>query len=169
MRDEFEMSMMGELNLSLGLQVTQLKNRTFFSRSKYCIDLLKKFDMDKCKEVATCILTTCYLDLGKKGILVDQTECRGLIGLLLYLTVSRHDIMFSVCLCAKFQSNSKESHFNAGTTNVGIWYRGEVPLNLSSYSNFDFVGCKLGRKSTSRHVIYSDKVSFHGMARSKHV
>jgi len=79
--------------------------------------------------------------------LVDQTKYRGLIRSLLYLTASRPDIMFSVCLCAKFQVNPKESHFTAakrilkylqGTTNVGLWYPSEVSLNLVCYSNSDF-------------------------------
>jgi len=76
--------------------------------------------------------TNCYLDSNEKGTSVDQTKYRGLINSLLYLTASRPNLMFSVCLCARFQSNPKESHFTAvkrilkylqGTTNVGIQVR----------------------------------------------
>ena len=131
MQGEFEMSMMRELNYFLGLQIKQLNHGTFFSQTKYCKELLKKFDMENCKEISTPIATNCYLDSDEKGASVDQTKYRGLIGSLLYLTASRPDIMFSVCLCSRFQANPKESHFTAAkrilkylqeTTNVGLWY-----------------------------------------------
>jgi len=69
------------------------------------------------------------------GVDVDQTKFRQLIGSLLYLTASRPDIMFSVCLCARFQAKPKESHYMAakrilkylkGTIEVGLWYPSEV-------------------------------------------
>jgi len=67
MQVEFEMSMMGELNYFLGLQIKQFQYGTFLSQSKYCRKLLKKFDMENCKEVATPIATGCYLYTNEKG------------------------------------------------------------------------------------------------------
>jgi len=87
MQGEFEMSMMGELNYFLGLQIKQLNNGTFLSQTKYCKELLKKFDIENCKEISTPMGTNCYLDSDEKGASVDQTKYRGLIGSLLYLTV----------------------------------------------------------------------------------
>jgi len=120
------MSMMGELTYFLGLQVKQLKHGTFLYQSKYCFDLLKKFKMEDCKEVATPIATNCLMDADEAGQPVDSTKYRGS---LLYLIASRPDIQFGVGLCARFQANPKESHFKAekrilnylkGTTNVGL-------------------------------------------------
>jgi len=108
MQGEFEMSMMGELNFFLGLQVKQMGHVTFLCQSKYCKELLKRFEMDNCKEATTPIATSCSLDLDEKGSSIDQTKYRGLIGSLLYLITSRPDIMFSVCLCVRLQSNPKE-------------------------------------------------------------
>jgi len=114
--------------------------------------------MNNCKEAATPILTTCYLNDDEKGAVVDQTKFRGLIGSLLYLMTNRPDIMFNVCMYAKFQANPKESHYNAtkrilkslkGTVNVGVWYRNGTELNFLGFSGPDFAGCKLDRKSTS--------------------
>jgi len=102
MQGEFEMSMMGELNFFLGLQVKQMDHGTILYQSKYCRELLKRLEMDKYKEVATPIAISCHLDLDEKGISIHQTKYRGLINSLLYLTASRPDIMFSVCMCAKF-------------------------------------------------------------------
>jgi len=58
--------------------------------------------MENCKEATTPIATRCYLDTDEKGDIVDQTKFRGLIGSLIYITVRRLDIMFSVCLCVRF-------------------------------------------------------------------
>jgi len=63
--------------------------------------------MENYKEISTPMATNCYLDSDEKETSVDQTKYRGLIGSLLYLNASRADIMFSVCLCARFQSNPK--------------------------------------------------------------
>jgi len=172
MQGEFEMSMMGELNYFLGLQIKQLNHETFLSQTKYCKELLKKFNMESCKESVPPMTTNCYLDSDEKRASVDQTKFRGLIESLLHLTASQPDIMFSVCLCAKFQSNPKESHFTAtkriikylqGTINIGLWYPVDVSLNLVGYSDSDFAGCKIDRKSTSRtcHLLGSSLVSWY--------
>jgi len=149
---------MGELNYFIGLQIKKLKHGTFLCQPKYCKELLKKFEMERCKEVATLISTNYYLDVDKKGLSMDQTKYKRLIGSLLYLTAIKPDIKFNVCLCARYQSNPKESHYSVAkrimkylkrTIDVGLWYPSEVSLNLVGYSDFDFVRCKLDRKSTS--------------------
>ena len=103
MKSEFEMSMMGELNYFLGLRVKQLKDGIFLNQVKYCKDLLRKFGMDKCKSISTPFSTSCHLDHDIARNLVDETKYRGLIGSLLYLTASRPDIMFAVCMGTHFQ------------------------------------------------------------------
>jgi len=172
MQGEFEMSMMGELNYFLGLQIGQLKNGTFLSQSKYCRDVLKKFEMKGCKEASTPISTSCYLDADEHGTTVDQTKFRGLIGSLLCLTASKPNITFVVCMCARFQANLKDSHFNAakrilkylkGATNVGLWYPNEATINLKGYSDSDFARCKLDRKNTSGtcHLLGESLISWN--------
>ena len=158
MQGEFEMSMMGELNYFLGLQIKQCKEGIFINQAKYTKELLKKFGMYDSKIAGTPMSTSIKLDNDEKGKSIDQTKYRGMIGLLLYLTASRPDIMFSVCMCATYQSNPKESHLSAvkrifrylvGTQNLGLFYSRGVAFYLISYSDADFVGCKLDRKSTS--------------------
>ena len=110
------------------------------------------------KIAGTPISTSIKLDKDEKGKSIDQTKYRGMIGSLLYLTASRPDIMFSVCMCASYQSNPKESHLSAvkrifkylvGTQNLGLLYPRDVAFELISYSDADFARCKLDRKSTS--------------------
>ena len=113
MSAEFEMSMMGELNFFLGLQIKQTANGIFIHQQKYIKELLKKYGLDSAKTNHTPMATNIRLDEDSNGINVDQTMYRGMIGSLLYLTASRPDISFSVGLCARFQSNPKESHHTA--------------------------------------------------------
>jgi len=105
--------------------------------------------MEKCKEATTPISTSCYMDVDLAGTVVDQTKYKGLIGSLLYLTASRSDIMFVVCLCARFQSSPKESYLKVskrilkylmGKTFVGLWYPSHSPIHLVGYSDSDFAG-----------------------------
>jgi hypothetical protein len=81
-----------------------------------------------------------------------------MIGSLLYLTATRPDIQFSVCLCARFQVSPRTSHrqvvkrifsYLCHTPDFGLWYSASSSLALLGFSDADFVGCRLGRKSTS--------------------
>jgi hypothetical protein len=158
MMQKSEMSMMGELNYFLGFQVKQLKKGTFISQTKYTQDLLKRFGMKDAKLANTPMGTDGHLDLKKGGKSVDQKAYRSMIGSLLYLCASRLDIMLSVCMCARVQSNPKECHLVAvkrilrylvSTPCFGIWYPKGSTFDLIGYSDSDCAGCKVDRKSTS--------------------
>ena len=122
------------------------------------MDMLEKFEMEELKPMNTPMSSSIKLDKDEQGTSVDVTKYRGMIGSLLYLTASRPDIMFSVCLCARYQSNPKNSHLSAvkcifrylsGTRSLGLWYPKETHFDLLSYSDVDWVGCIIDRKSTS--------------------
>ena len=158
MQSRYEMSMMGELSFFLGLQVYQRQDGIFICQSKYIKDLLKKYQMEDSSTAKTPMPTATKLDKDETGKKVDITGYRGMIGSLLYLTASRPDIMFATCLCARFQSDPKESHLIAvkrifrylkGTPNLGIWYPKDTGFDLIGYTDSDFAGCKIDRKSTS--------------------
>jgi hypothetical protein len=158
MMQKFKMSMMSELNYSLGFQVKQLKEGTFISQTKYTQDLLKRFGMKDAKPAKTPMGTDGHLDLDKGGKSVDQKAYRSMIGSSLYLYASRPDIMLSVCMCARFQSDPKECHLVAMKRILrylvhrpcfGIWYPKGSTFDLIEYSDSDYVGCKVDRKSTS--------------------
>ncbi|KAH9744422.1 Integrase catalytic domain-containing protein [Citrus sinensis] len=158
MSKEFEMSMIGELKYFLGLQIKQNEEGIFINQAKYVKDLLKRFGYDNGTAKSTPMSTTIKLDKDEKGKEVDIKTYQGMIGSLLYLIASRPDIMFSVCLCARFQSCPKESHMLAvkrifryliGTINLGLWYPRGTHIDLTCYSDADFAGYKVDRKSTS--------------------
>jgi hypothetical protein len=102
---EFKMSMMGELQLFLRLQIKQAKEGTFVHQAKYMKDILYKFKIDDSKPLSTSMSTTIVLDADEDGELVDKKEYWSMIGSLLYPTVMRPDIHFVVCLCARFQAS----------------------------------------------------------------
>ena len=102
MTSEFEMSMIRELSYFLGLQIKQLKSGVFVSQGKCIKDMLKKFGMDDAKAISTPIGINGSLDSDVSGNMVDQKMYRSMIGSLLYVTASRPDVMFSVCMCARF-------------------------------------------------------------------
>ena len=158
MTKRFEMSMMGELKFFLGFQIKQLKEGTFICQTKYVKDMLKRFDMVDAKPVKTPMATNGHLDLNEEGKSVDQKVYRSMIGSLLYLCASRPDVMLSVCMCARFQANPKECHLMAVkrifrylvyTSNLGLWYPKGSSFDLHGYSDSDYAGCKVDRKSTT--------------------
>jgi transposase InsO family protein len=158
MKSEFQMSMMGELKFFLGLQIKQLAQGTVINQAKYISDLLKRFDMTGSSSVKTPMTPNIPLHADLSGNSVDQTSYRAIIGSLLYLTASRPDIMYSTCICARYQANPKESHLLAakrilrylkGTPSLGLWYPKDSGFELTAYTDSDYAGCKLDRKSTS--------------------
>jgi hypothetical protein len=102
MIQKFGMSMMGELKYFLGFQIKQLQEGTFIYQTKYIQDILKKFGMKNAKPIKTPMGTNGHLDLDTRGKSVDQKVYQSMIGSLLYFCASRPDIMFSVCMCARF-------------------------------------------------------------------
>jgi hypothetical protein len=102
--------MMGELQFFLGLQIKQSKEGTFVHQAKYTKDIVRKFKMEDSKVMTTLMSTTTALDVDEEVEHVDQKEYRSMIGSLLYLTATRPNIQFSVCLCARFQASPRTSH-----------------------------------------------------------
>jgi hypothetical protein len=113
MSKEFEISMMGELQFFLRLQIKQVKEGTFVHQAKYTKNIIKKFKMDDSKPLSTPMSTTTTLDADEDGEPMVQKEYQSMIGSLLYLTATRPDIQFSVYLCAHFQPSPRTSHRQA--------------------------------------------------------
>ncbi|GKA87199.1 hypothetical protein Tco_0808910 [Tanacetum coccineum] len=121
-------------------------------------EMLKKFGLEDSKPMKTPISMETKLTKDVEGESVDNTKYRGMIGSLLYLTASRPDIMFSVCLCARFQEDPKISHLEAvkrifryvkGTMHLGLWYPKGSDIETIVYADSDHAGDYVDRKSTS--------------------
>ncbi|GJU57092.1 putative ribonuclease H-like domain-containing protein [Tanacetum coccineum] len=126
MHKRFQMSSMGELTFFLGLQVKQKDDGIFISQDKYVADILKKFDFVTVKTTSTPIETNKALLKDEEAEDVDVHLYRSMIGSLMYLTAFRPDIMFAVCACAR-----------------------DSPFDLEAFSDSDYAGASLDRKSTT--------------------
>jgi hypothetical protein len=127
-------------------------------QANYTKDLMKKFNMTELKPVSTLMSSAASLGTDEDGEAVDQREYRSMIGSLLYLTATRSDIQFVVGLCARFQSSPRSSHRTAvqrvfrylkHTPEFEIWYSASSSLDLVGFSDANFAGCGIDRKSTS--------------------
>ena len=97
----------------VSLQIKQLKNGTFVSQGKYIKDMIKKFGMSDSKVISTPMGTNGNLDSDASGNIVDLKLYWSMIGSLFYVTASRLDVMFSVCMCVRFQASPRQSHLKA--------------------------------------------------------
>ncbi|GJR77037.1 retrovirus-related pol polyprotein from transposon TNT 1-94 [Tanacetum coccineum] len=131
MTNKFKMSMMGKMSFFLGLQISQSPRGIFINQSKYASEVGKP---------------------------VDATLYRDMIGSLMYLTSSRPDLNYVVCLCARYQAKPTEKHLQAvkrifrylnGTIHMGLWYSKDTDMSLTTYADVDHAGCQDTRRSTS--------------------
>ncbi|GJY72703.1 putative ribonuclease H-like domain-containing protein [Tanacetum coccineum] len=159
MRKKFQMSSMGELTFLLGLQVKQKKDGIFISQDKYVTEILKKFGFTDVKTASTPMETQKLLLKDEDGEEVDVHLYRSMIGSLMYLTSLRPDTIFAVCTCADYQVNLKISHLHAvkrifrylkGQPKLGLWYLKDSPFDLVAYTDSDYAGAILDRKSATR-------------------
>ncbi|GJT71095.1 ribonuclease H-like domain-containing protein [Tanacetum coccineum] len=150
------MSSIGELTFFLGLQVKQKEDGIFISQDKYVTEIFKKFGFSDVKTANTPMETHKPLLKDADGEDVDEHMYRSMIGSLMYLTSSRPDIMFGVCVCARFQVNPKVSHlyvvkrifrYLKGQSKLGLWYHKDSPFDLVAYTDSDYARASLDRKS----------------------
>nr|GEW11730.1 hypothetical protein [Tanacetum cinerariifolium] len=134
------------------------KDGIFISQDKYVAEVLRKFRLTDGKSASAPIDTKKPLLKDPDGEDVDVHTYRSMIGSLMYLTSSRPDIMFAVCVCARFQVTPKASHLHVvkrifryikGKPHLGLWYPKDSPFDLVAYSDSDYTGASLDRKSTT--------------------
>nr|GEU97378.1 retrotransposon protein, putative, Ty1-copia subclass [Tanacetum cinerariifolium] len=129
----------------------------FINQSKFSLEILKKFEMDSYDPIDTPIVDRIKLDEEPLGISVDQTRVRSMVGSPMYLTASRPDLVFTVCMCAMYQASPTKKYLKAlkrvfrylrGTINWGLWYLKDNAMVLTAYANVDHAGCQDTRRST---------------------
>ncbi|CAL2241350.1 unnamed protein product [Prunus armeniaca] len=161
MMREFEMTNLGELHYFLGIEVYQSKKGIFISQESYAKEVLKKFRMENANPISTPCVTGLKLSKDGEGKLVNSTMFRSLVGNLMYLTVTRPDIMFSVSLVSRFMEKPYSNHWEVakrilryvkGTVDYGIFYEANIPINLVGYTDSDLAESVDDCKSTSGYV-----------------
>nr|GEW26949.1 hypothetical protein [Tanacetum cinerariifolium] len=132
------MSMMGKISFFLGLQISQSPRGIFINKSKYALESLKKYGFESCDPVDTPMVEKSKLDEDKEGKAVDPSHYRGMIGTLLYLTASKPDLQFAICMCARYQARPTEKH--------------DSSVALIAFADADHSGCQDTHRSTSGSV-----------------
>ncbi|GJY39499.1 retrovirus-related pol polyprotein from transposon TNT 1-94 [Tanacetum coccineum] len=129
----------------------------FINQTKYDLQTLKKYGMDSCDPMDTPMVYRTKLDEDLQGTPVDAIRYRGMIGSLMYLTSSRLDLVFAICMCARYQTKPIEKHLHVvkrifrylrGTTNMGLWYSKDTNITLTAFADADHAECQDIRKST---------------------
>nr|GEV52342.1 retrovirus-related Pol polyprotein from transposon TNT 1-94 [Tanacetum cinerariifolium] len=130
----------------------------FINQSKYTLESLKKYGFESCDPVDTPMVEKSKLDEDKEGKAVDPLYYHGMIGTLLYLTASRPDLQFAICMYARYQARPTEKYIHAvkrifrylrGTVNRGLWYLKDSSVALTTFADADHAGCQDTRRSTS--------------------
>nr|GEY32826.1 uncharacterized mitochondrial protein AtMg00810-like [Tanacetum cinerariifolium] len=156
MHKKFQMSSMGELTFFLGLQVKQKQDGIFTSQDKYVAEILKKFGFSEVNTASKPMETSKPLLKDEDRQEVDVHVYRSMIGSFMYLISSRPDIMFVVCV--RQQVSPKVSHFQAvkrifrylkGQPKLRLWYPKDSPFELDAYTDSDYAGSSLDKKSTT--------------------
>ncbi|GKE66437.1 retrovirus-related pol polyprotein from transposon TNT 1-94 [Tanacetum coccineum] len=133
----------------------------FINQSKYALESLKKYGFDSCDQVDTPMVEKSKLNEDKEGKAIDLSHYRGMIGTLLYLTASRPDLQFAICMCARYQARPTKKHLHTvkrifrylrGTLNWGIWYPKDSLIALTAFADVDHAGCQDTRRSTSGSI-----------------
>ncbi|GJU48324.1 retrovirus-related pol polyprotein from transposon TNT 1-94 [Tanacetum coccineum] len=138
--------------------ISQSPRGIFINQSKYALESLKKYDFESCDPVDTPMVEKSKLDEDKEGKDVDPSHYRRMIGTLLYLTASRPDLQFAICMCDRYQARPTEKHLHAvkrifrylrGTVNRGLWYLKDSSITLTAFADADHAGCQDTRHNTS--------------------
>ncbi|GJU02346.1 retrovirus-related pol polyprotein from transposon TNT 1-94 [Tanacetum coccineum] len=129
----------------------------FINQSKYALESLKKYGFETCDPVDTPMVEKSKLDEDKEGKVVNPSHYRRMIGTFLYLTFSRHDLQFAICMCARYQARPTKKHLHAvkrifwyliGTVNRGLWYPQDSLIVLIEFPDADHARCQDTRRST---------------------
>nr|GEY85924.1 retrovirus-related Pol polyprotein from transposon TNT 1-94 [Tanacetum cinerariifolium] len=140
---------------------TAFLNGIFINQSKYALESLKKYGFESCEPVDTPMVEKSKLDEDRGGKAVDPSHYRGMIGTLLYLTASRPNLQFAICMCSRYQARPTEKHVHTikrifrylrGTVNRGLWYPKDSSVALTAFADADHAGCQDTRRSTSGSV-----------------
>ncbi|GKD31460.1 retrovirus-related pol polyprotein from transposon TNT 1-94 [Tanacetum coccineum] len=145
------------------LLISQSPRGIFINQSKYALESLKKYGMESSDLMDTPMVEKSKLDEDTQGKAVDPTHYRGMVGTLMYLTASRPDLTFVVCMCARYQAKPTKKHLHAikrifkylrGTINRGLRYPKDSSIALTAYADANHAGCQDTRRSTSGCMKY---------------
>ena len=163
MAKEFEIKALGRLKYFLGIEVAHSRQGIFISQQKYVTDLLKETSKTACKPASTPIDPNLRLGMAEEDAAVDREMYQRLVGRLIYLSYTRPDIAYAVSVTSQFMHSPKEVHLQVahrvleylkGTPGKGILFKRNGGLVLESYTDADYAGSIVDRRSTSGYYTF---------------
>lgn len=160
---EFEIKALGRLKYFLGIEVAHSQQGIFISQQKYVTDLLKETGMAACKPASTPMDPNNKLGNVEEDVAVDREMYQRLVGRLIYLSHTRPDIAYAVSVISQFMHSPKEVHLHAahrvlqylkGTPGRGIVFRRNDGLILEAYTDADYAGSVVDRRSTTGYCTF---------------
>ena len=155
---QFYMKDLGDIRYFLGIEVDRTKQGIFLSQQKYVLDLLKEFNMFHVKPLKLPMDSHVKLLPNSGDLLKDPTPYQHLVGKLIYLTITRPDIAFTIHTLSQFMQKPTTSHMQAAkrvlrylksSPGQGILLGSQSAAILTAYSDSDWAGCPITRKSTT--------------------
>jgi histone deacetylase 1/2 len=162
---DFALKDLGDLHFFLGIEVKKTHTGLLLTQEKYAADLLAKVGMKDCTTSPTPLSSTEKLSLTEGSPLGpdDSTKYRSIVDALQYLTLTRHDISFSVNKFCQYLHAPTTAHWTAakrilryvqGTIQVGMTFQKSSSSLLSAFSDADWAGCLDDRRSTGGFAIF---------------
>ncbi|CAA7024669.1 unnamed protein product [Microthlaspi erraticum] len=161
MKEEFDMTDLGKMKYFLGVEVIQDADGIFIHQKKYAGELLEMFNLQNANEVKNPIVPGTRFSREGDGGKVDPTLYKKLIGSLMYITSTRPDLMYVVCLLSRYMANPSDQHMQAakrvlrylkGTLGFGVFYKRGAVEELTVYTDSDYAGDIDDRRSTSGYA-----------------
>ncbi|KAJ9556664.1 hypothetical protein OSB04_011278 [Centaurea solstitialis] len=162
LHDKFSIKDLGELKYFIGIEVAKTSSGLVLSQRKYALDILEDCGMEGCRPSPFPIEQNIKLVMDDKEPKVDASHYRRLIGRLLYLQATRPDIAYSVNPLSQFVSDPRQNHMDAlsrilrylkATPGQGILLPKEGGTSLVAYSDSDWLGCPLTRRSRTGYLL----------------
>ena len=159
----FEITDLRLLSTYLGIRVIQEKGEIFFNQRAFAKHLLEYQQMMDSNPSNSLVKQKIKLSALKNSERICTTVYRSILEKLCYLTHKRPDLMFSVGLLSRFMENPSVKHLKTakrviryvkGILNYGLKYKRSKVFELNGYSDSDYAGDHIDRKSTSGLVLF---------------
>jgi hypothetical protein len=158
LKQKFDMKDLGELKFFLGIEVIRMAKGIWLSQRQYALDMLSKYGMGGCKPISIPLNQNGKLSVDAGEVLEDATMYRKIVGSLIYMTITRPDLNYTVGLESQFMQVPRKPHLDgvrhtlryvSATTDYGFFYEVSTELQVHGYVDADWASSISDRRSTS--------------------